>query len=98
MPARRQRYGELGSFRKNSFWLLAGVGLGSFCIIGLLGIDLGRVGYPAGGTGRLYRWMYACGVRFFFWARFAPSLSVFGVALSLILRCIIPESLVDVKY
>ena len=67
-PAGRQRYpdwvrfveigggGTLGVLRLGSFRVF-GVGrrlkLGSFRIIGSWGIDLGRLGYPAGETGGL---------------------------------------------
>ncbi len=39
----------------------------------VLAIDRDRVGYPAGGTGGLYRWMPACGGRCFFLGSFGEN-------------------------
>ena len=62
--------GFVSHFLGVGVWRLA-VGLkrakiGFVSYIWLVGIDLGRLGYPAGGTGGLNRWMHACCVRCFF--------------------------------
>ncbi len=96
---------ELGSFC--AFGVASGMKLGSFRIFG--SADGGRGanwvrfaffgswGYPAGGTGGLNLWRHALRAILFLWAWFVTP-PVFGVALSLIMPCIIPESLVDVQY
>ena len=86
----------MGSFREKQLlafgdWLLAGWNWVCFAFFGL-----GRFGGDA--EFEIFGLERYVAVD---WARFAPlslSLPVFGIALSAIMRGIIPESLVDVKY
>ncbi len=87
------RGGKLGSFRVIGGWQDGGGAEIGF-VSHFLGV--GGVGYPAGGTGGLYRWIRLRRAILFGWAWFVTP-PVFGVALSSILRCIIPDYSIFVK-